>query len=227
MNIFVTQYVTRGLRINSNKLMSHRNMKYLNDNRIRYRKYSDDNPTKEYSWGWHYSEGTHGYYSLFNSDAKITTIKSLKWHLLTLWWLNPEINKEEFDQLAEVITYKPNGFITFKVSSSLLENIINDVYMQDLEKSPNNKLRKVVFKDGTGLSKIEKLKIVGKLIGRKTIVDEESIYQCMLHINNDGEKITISLLAKLLKCSSRTIHRNMSTELKQEKDLLNIENEKI
>jgi len=30
-----------------------------------------------------------------------------------------------------------------------------------------------------------------------------------------------------LKCSSRTIHRNMSQELKKEKDLLNVENEKI
>jgi hypothetical protein len=207
--------------------MSHRNMKYLNDNRIRYRKYSDDNPTKEYSWGWHYTEGTHGYYSLFNSDAKITTIKSLKWHLLTLWWLNPEMNKEEFDQLAEVITYKPNGFITFKVSSSLLENIIKDVYTQDLERPPNNKLRKVVFKDFCGLSKIEKLKIVGKLIGRKSIITEEIIYQYMLDIHENGEKITIGKLAELLKCSSRTIHRNMSTELKQEKDLLNIENEKV
>ena len=202
-------------------------MKYLNDNRIRYRKYSDDNPTKEYSWGWHYTEGTHGYYSLFNSDAKITTIKSLKWHLLTLWWLNPEMNKEEFDQLAEVITYKPNGFITFKVSSSLLENIIKDVYTQDLERPPNNKLRKVVFKDFCGLSKIEKLKIVGKLIGRKSIITEEIIYQYMLDIHGNGEKITIGKLAELLKCSSRTIHRNMSTELKQEKDLLNIENEKV
>ena len=202
-------------------------MKYLNDNRIRYRKYSDDNPTKEYSWGWHYTEGTHGYYSLFNSDAKITTIKSLKWHLLTLWWLNPEMNKEEFDQLAEVITYKPNGFITFKVSSSLLENIIKDVYTQDLERPPNNKLRKVVFKDFCGLSKIEKLKIVGKLIGRKSIITEEIIYQYMLDIHENGEKITIGKLAELLKCSSRTIHRNMSTELKQEKDLLNIENEKV
>ena len=209
--------------------MSHeRNLKYFTSRSIVYRRDPiNDKPTHVYDWGNYYKDGTFECYSLFRSRAKITTFKSLKWHLLTLWWLNPHMNKEEFDQLAEVITYKPNGFITFKVSSSLLENIINDVYMQDLEKSPNNKLRKVVFKDGTGLSKIEKLKIVGKLIGRKTVVDEESIYQCMLHINNDGEKITISLLAKLLKCSSRTIHRNMSKELKQEKNLLNIENEKI
>ena len=31
--------------------MSQRAMKYLNDNRIVYRKYSDDEPTKQYSWG--------------------------------------------------------------------------------------------------------------------------------------------------------------------------------
>ena len=201
-------------------------MKYLNDNRIIYRKYSEDQPTQEYKWGWYYADGTHGYYSLFNSPAKITTIRSLKWHLLTLWWLNPSMDKNKFDELATVITYKPNGFTTFSVSNSVLNNVINSIYMQDLERPPKNKLRKVVFKDGTGLSKVEKLKIVGRLIGRKSI-QEERIYQHMLHINDMNEKITISKLAKLLKCSSRTIHRNMSDELKKEKDILNIENEKI
>ena len=201
-------------------------MKYLNDNRIIYRKYSEDQPTQEYKWGWYYAEGTHGYYSLFNSPAKITTIRSLKWHLLTLWWLNPSMDKTKFNELAEIITYKPNGFTTFNVSNLMLNNVVNSVYMQDLERSPKNKMRKVVFKDGTGLSKIEKLKIVGKLIGRKSI-NEESIYKCMMNLNHDGAKITIAKLAKTLNCSSRTIHRNMSTELKQEKNLLNIENEKI
>jgi len=207
--------------------MSQRAMKYLNDNRIIYRKYSPDPPTKEYKWGWYYADGTHGYYSLFNSPAKITTIKSLKWHLLTLWWLNPTMDKNKFIKLATVITYKPNGFMTFNVSTIVLDNIINDVYMQDLERAPKNKLRKVVFKDGTGLSKIEKLKIVGKLIGRKSMIDEEAIYQCMLDLHEMGKNITIGRIAGLLNCSSRTIHRNMSTLLKKEKDLLNIENEKI
>ena len=219
--------VTQGLKINSNRLMSQRAMKYLNDNRIIYRKYSEDQPTQEYKWGWYYADGTHGYYSLFNSPAKITTIKSLKWHLLTLWWLNPNMDKNKFDQLATVITYKPNGFITFSVSNLMLNSVIDSIYMQDLERPPNNKLRKVVFKDGTGLSKIEKLKIVGQLIGRKCVVSEEAIYQCMLDLHEAGKNITIGSLADLLKCSSRTIHRNMSIELKKEKDLLNIENEKI
>ena len=198
-----------------------RNMKYLNDNRIIYRKYSEDQPTQEYKWGWYYADGTHGYYSLFNSPAKINTIRSLKWHLLTLWWLNPSIDKTKFDELATVITYKPNGFTTFNVSNLMLNSVINNVYMQDLEQPPKNKLRKVVFKDGSGLSKVQKLKIVGQLIGRKSSIDEKAIYQCMLDIHYVGEKITIGSIASLLNCSSRTIHRNMSQELKTEKDLLN------
>jgi len=204
-----------------------RNIKYLNNNRIVYRKYSPDPPTEEYKWGWYYANGTYGYYSLFNSPAKITTVKSLKWHLLTLWWLNPSMDKTKLNELAKVISYKKNGFITFNVSNLMLNNIINDVYMQDLEQPPKNKLRKVVFKDGCGLSKIQKLKIVGQLIGRKTMIDEEAIYQCMIDLNDMGKKITIGRIAGLLDCSSRTIHRNMSKELKKEKDLLNIENEKI
>ena len=207
--------------------MSYRAMKYLNDNRIVYRKYSEDQPTQEYEWGWYYADGTHGYYSLFNSDAKINTMRSLTWHLVTLWWLNPNIDFEKFKQLAEVICHKPNGFVTFNVSEKQFDFLVSDVFLTDLERPPKNKLRKVVFKDGSGLSKSQKLSIVGQLIGRKSIIDEEAIYQCMLDLNDMGKKITIGRIAGLLDCSSRTIHRNMSDELRKEKDLLNIENEKI
>jgi len=218
--------VTQGLKINSNRLMS-RNMKYLNDNRIIYRKYSEDQPTQEYKWGWYYADGTHGYYSLFNSDAKINTLRSLKWHLLTLWWLNPDMSLDKFKQLSEVICYKPNNFVTFNIPEELLNKVTQDVFMQDLERPPKNKLRKVVFKDGSGLDRRQKLSIVGQLIGRKSMIDEEAIYQCMLDLHDMGKKITIGRIAGLLDCSSRTIHRNMSDQLKKEKDLLNIENEKI
>ena len=206
--------------------MSYRAMKYLNDNRIVYRKYSEDQPTQEYEWGWYYADGTHGYYSLFNSDAKINTMRSLTWHLATLWWLNPNIDLEKFKQLAEVICHKPNGFVTFNVSEKQFDFLVSDVFLTDLDRPPKNKLRKVVFKDSTGLDKKQKLSIVGQLIGRKSM-DEEKIYQCMLDLHDMGKKITIGRIAGLLDCSSRTIHRNMSDELKKEKDLLNIENEKI
>ena len=198
-----------------------RNMKYLNDNRIVYRKYSEDQPSQTYDWGWYYEEGTYGYYSLFNTKAQITTLRSLKWHLITLWWLNPDMDINKFKQMTEVICYKKNGFISFNVSESMMNKVINDVYLEDLERPPKNKLRKIVFKDFCGLDITQKLSIVGKLIGRKSMITEEKIYQCMLSINDIGEKITISKLAKYLECSSRTIHRNMSNDLKQEKTLLN------
>ena len=207
--------------------MSHRAMKYLNNKRIVYRRYSSDDPTASYDWGWYYAEGTYGYYSLFNTKAKINTYRSLKWHLLVLWYLNPDMDKTQFTELASVITHKPNGFTTFNLSANMLKEIINDVYLQDLEQPPKNKLRKIVFKDGCGLDVKQKLSIVGKIIGRKNMIDEEAIYQCMLDLNDMGKKITIGRIAGLLDCSSRTIHRNMSDELKKEKDLLNIENEKI
>ena len=53
--------------------MSQRAMKYLHDKRIIYRRYSPDRPTEEYDWGWYYKDGTYGYYSLFRSNAKITS----------------------------------------------------------------------------------------------------------------------------------------------------------
>ena len=101
--------------------MSHRNLKYLNDNRIIYRRYSLDIPTKQYRWGWHYAEGTYGYYAMFNSKAKINTIRSLKWHLLTLWYLNPELDKYKFTELAKYIINKNNNFVTFNIGNILIK----------------------------------------------------------------------------------------------------------
>ena len=206
--------------------MSHRNLKYLNDNRIIYRRYSSDIPTTSFSWGWYYKDGTHGYYAMFNSKAKITSIRSLKWHLLTLWYLNPDMDKDKFTLLAKYICYKQNGFITFSAGSKLTTKIIEDVYKQDLENPPKNRLRKIVFKDSSGLSTVEKLQIVGKIIGQAKGVKEDDIYEAMLYLHDQG-KITVSKLAKALKCTNRTIYRHMGKELKLEKQLLNKENEKI
>ena len=50
----------------------------------------------------------------------------------------------------------------------------------------------------------------------------------MLEINHNDELITIGKLAMIYGCSTRTIHRNMCNELKNEKQQLNKElHEKI
>jgi len=203
--------------------MSHdRNLKFLNTNRIVYRRSPiSDKPDEIYEWGEVYHNGTYQCYELFRTKAKITTYKSLKWHLLVIWYLNPQLDQDKFEEAARYIVNKNNGFVTFNVSEQLFNNIIYDVSMYDLERPPKNKLRKVIFKDNCNLSVTEKLIIVGKIIGKSKAIDEEAIYECMIELNDNNDKITISRLAKSLNCSERTIHRNMSNELKKEKELLN------
>ena len=199
-----------------------RNLKYLNDNRIVYRRYPiSDKPTKQNKLYMYYQEGTHECYELFRSKAKITTYKSLKWHLLVLWYLNPKLDQDMFIKLAEYICDKSNNFISFAIHVDLLRKIVYEVSMLDLDQPPKNKLRKVIFKYGNMLTKEEKLKIVGELIGRSKRIHTDDIYQCMLDLNDLGKKITIGRIAGLLNCSGRTIHRNMCAQLKREKELLN------
>jgi hypothetical protein len=199
-----------------------RKMQYLHNNNIIYRRYPvSDRPTKIYEWGWFYDEGTHECYELFRSKAQITTYKSLKWHLLVLWYLNPQLGPDKFEELAWIIATKSNGFATFDMPEQLLKQMIYEISMMDLDKPPKNKLRKVIFKDNTGLSKSEKLSIVGKLIGRGSKASPEDIYETMLLLHDDDKKITVSAIAKTLGVSTRTVYRNMTHELTKEKELLN------
>ena len=204
-----------------------RNLKYFNNNRIVYKRDPiTDKPTHETNQYMFFEQGTYECYHLFTSKAKITTFKSLKWHLLVLWYLNPHLDQDQFMRVAEILAHKPNGFTSFAIHADLLRKIVYEVSMLDLDEPPKNKLRKVIFKYGNRLSKEEKLRVVGELIGRSKRIHEDDIYQCMLDLHDAGKKIVVTQLALWLECSTRTIHRNMSEELKREKELLNKENEK-
>jgi len=199
-----------------------RNLNYFNNNRIVYRRDPiTDKPDQENEVYMFYLNGTYECYHLFTSKAKITTFKSLKWHLLVLWYLNPQLDQDQFMRVAEILAHKPNGFTSFAIHADLLRKIVYEVSMLDLDEPPKNKIRKVIFKYGNGMCKEEKLRIVGELIGRSKRIHEDDIYQCMLDLNDAGKKIVITQLALWLECSTRTIHRNMSEELKREKELLN------
>ncbi len=201
--------------------MSHnRNIKWLNDRHVIYRRDPvNDIPTIETKFYKYYKDGTHEAYHLFNSRAKITTYRSLKWHFYVLHYLNQD-NNVDINSVFEFIANKENGFVTFFISDKKLQEMIKDVFALSGD-PPVNKKRKVIFKDFSGLSPEQKMSIVGTLIGRSKRVDDEAIYQCMLDLNDFGKKITICRIAGLLNCSTRTIHRNMHEDLKKEKDYLN------
>ena len=205
-----------------------RNIKWLNDRRIiYYRKPITDIPTESTDLYDYYAEGTYQCYSLFRSKAKITTYKSLKWHLLVLYYLNTtkivdNMLDSELIELFKFIANKENGFVTFFIKSKVLNKMIKEVFGVG-DTPPKNRIRKVIFKPYTLLTLSEKLSIVGRLIGRGKKIVEDDIYECMLSLNNERKKITINKIAKSLGCSTRTIYRNMGNQLKLEKELLNSE----
>ena len=201
-----------------------RQFKYLTNKRVVWRRDPTtdipDIETKEYMF---YENGTYQAYDLFRSKAKITTYRSLKWHMLTLWYLNPDWTEHDAMDVAMYITNKDNGFITFRINRWNVARLIDDLSVLDLEHPPTNKLRKIIFKFNCGLTKQQKLSIVGKLIGRLRGIDSTDIYEAMLQTNYEGDKIIISRLAKMLNVTPRTIYRHMSDELKLEKIKLNEE----
>tara|TARA_R100000655_G_scaffold39048_2_gene74152 strand:- start:191 stop:820 length:630 start_codon:yes stop_codon:yes gene_type:complete len=201
-----------------------RQFKYLTNKRVVWRRDPTtdipDIETKEYMF---YENGTYQAYDLFRSKAKITTYRSLKWHMLTLWYLNPDWTEHDAMDVAMYITNKDNGFITFRINRWNVARLIDDLSILDLEIPPTNKLRKIIFKFNCGLTKQQKLSIVGKLIGRLRGIDSTDIYEAMLQTNYEGDKIIISRLAKMLNVTPRTIYRHMSDELKLEKIKLNEE----
>ena len=203
--------------------MSHdRNLEFLNKRKVIYRREPiNDKPSEEFEWGYYYEQGTYECYELFRSKAKIPTYKALKWHLYVLWYLNPNMDQNEFETTVRHVCNIKNGFVTFNVSEQLLQNMMYEVSLKDLEEPPNNKQRKIIFKDNCQLTLTEKLSIVGKMIGKTKRISESDIYDAMLYIHDLNQKITINKLADHFGCTTRTIHRNMSNELKKEKELLN------
>ena len=201
-------------------MSQNRNIKWLIDKHVIYRRDPvNDLPTIETEHYKYYEDGTHECYHLFNSKAKITTYKSLKWHFYVLHYLNQD-NNIDINSVFEFIANKENGFVTFFISDKKLQDMIKDVFALSGD-PPVNKKRKILFKDYSGLTPEQKMSIVGKLIGRSSSVNAETIYQCMLDLNELNKKITWSEVASLLNCYERTIQRNINNTLKKEKQLLN------
>ena len=99
-------------------------MDYFNRKQIIYRSIPQKTPTKIFDWGYYYEDGTNDCYELFRSRAKITTYKSLKWHLLVLWYLNPTLELKEIKEMANVLCHKPNDFVTFNISQEMIDKIV-------------------------------------------------------------------------------------------------------
>ena len=85
-----------------------RNIEFLNRLRIIYKRDPiTDKPSHETEHYRFYEDGTYQCYQLFKSKAKINTYKSLKWHILVIWYLNPHLSKS---QLRKIAIHLSRGF---------------------------------------------------------------------------------------------------------------------
>ena len=201
-----------------------RKFEYLWNRQVVYRRDPiTDIPNEKTEQYMFFKDGTYQAYDLFKSKAKITTYRSFYWHMMVLWYLNPEWEDEDAMEIAMYLADRSNGFTTFHMNKWNVARVVDDLSVIDRDEPPRNKIRKIIFKMGCGLTKSEKLSIVGKLIGRLRGVQKEDIYEAMIQTNYEGSKIIISGLAKMLNVTPRTIHRHMCDELKKEKELLNEE----
>ena len=71
-----------------------------------------------------YEDGTYECYELFRSKAKITTYKSLKWHLLVIWYLNPQLTQDEFEEEAYVLDKNSQGYTRFSIGDRIVDKLI-------------------------------------------------------------------------------------------------------
>ena len=111
-----------------------------------------------------------------------------------------------------------------KTLKSFLSKRIKGAIRRAIDK---NRARKIIFDEFCGLDKSAKMTIVGKMVGRSKIIRADDVYETMLDIHDNEDKITWKKVASVLKCSERTVLRNIDNELKKEKELLNQNNEKI
>jgi hypothetical protein len=196
--------------------MKEKNWKYIHDRKIITRRLPIEDEAQEFEWGWFYRDGTHEYHNAFPQiDGCIAGYKHFYWILSVIWYLNEGMTEAELEEFKNHINNPENGFVNYKYKYINLERIIKN----DIDYVPSTKPRKVIFKEGTGLSMREKCAITSGLIGRK--VTSNSIYQCMLELNEDNKKITNGLLANMLGVARRTIQRNTPDELKEEIKVLN------
>ena len=112
-----------------------RNLELLNRRRVIYRRDPiTDKPDINNEKYMFFENGTFQCYDLFKSTAKITTYKSLKWHLLVIWYLNPGMDQDEFMDVALAISAKTNGFVSFNMPPDLLRKIVKIFVCELLQK---------------------------------------------------------------------------------------------
>lgn len=140
------------------------------------------------------------YYKLYRTTRKINSFNELKYIAEKFLYLNPDFDIDLMKKLFIQLSDRGNGHIIRTYGDERVESMIDAVNRQrPLPYCP--RYRKIIFNPGKRISRVDKMKIVGKLINAKEKPTKQELDQIIQELWTDNIKITISEVSKRAKCS--------------------------
>lgn len=160
------------------------------------------------------------YYHLYRSSRKINSFSELEYIAEKFIYLNPDFDLKLMISLFIELSDREAGHIIRTYSQDRVTDMVYRVY--DKKKQPYvPRLRKIIFNPSKNLSKDQKMEIVGRLIGRKSIILKEDMMLILEDLYMNKERISISKLAELTDTSRYIIKKSIDQEIKGEIENLN------
>lgn len=161
------------------------------------------------------------HFDLINIDHRVVSFNQLKYYAEVFFYLNPDISYEIIRGLFRWLGDRENGRSIRTYSKARVDDMIEDVYQHP--KVPYcRRMRKVVFNPEIIISVEEKLSIVAQMVSKGLTFTENDLRMAIENLSNARLIITHDALSEYLMCSTKTIHRLMTVELKNKIKLENI-----
>lgn len=170
----------------------------------------------------YFPEGVR-FYRLYRTSRKINSFAELEYVAEKFIYLNPNYNLEHMKRLFVQLSDRSSGHTIRTYGKERVEYMVVSVYKK--RKIPYcPKLRKVVFNPSKRMSKSEKMKIVGQLVGTKPRLSEQDLISVIEDMAENKIKITISKIAELTDKTKHIVNQSLT---KKTKYLIKELNEKI
>ena len=137
------------------------------------------------------------HFHLYRSSKKINSFSELQYVAEKFIYLNPDFDIDRMKRLFVALSDRESGHIVRTYSAGRVENMVE--YVSAHRKQPYySRLRKIVFNPGKMITREEKRKIIGELIGVKDRPEPDEIEQVISDLYTNHEKITIKRVAQEL-----------------------------
>ena len=160
------------------------------------------------------------YYHLYRTKRKINSFAELEYVAEKFIHLNPDFDLQTMKELFYKLSERESGHVIRTYTQRRVEAMIDIVY--ERKKVPyTGKLRKIIFNPSKMLSKEQKMRIVGQVIGSKPNVEQEDIFYVMDELYLNKEIITIQKIADMCDSSRYMIKKSLNNRILKEMDRLN------